>query len=63
MVPLISGFCGGFVAAYLAFKHEWPAVSILIFSTLGFAAMYGLGVFVAAHGTPSAFVADFASQS
>lgn len=48
MAPLLSGLCGGFVAAYLAFKHEWPGISILVFATLGFLAMYGIGVLIVA---------------
>lgn len=48
MVPLLSGLCGSFLAAYLAFKHEWPGITILAFAALGFAILYGAGMFVAA---------------
>lgn len=54
MAPLLCGLTGGLVAAYLAFKHEWPAVSVLAFAAVGFVAMYGLGAFVIARTTPAA---------
>lgn len=48
MVPLFSGLCGSFLAAYLAFKHEWPGVTILAFAALGFVVLYGAGMLVTA---------------
>jgi hypothetical protein len=44
MAPVLFGFVGGFVAALLSYKHEWPGITVLVFTGLGFAAAYGLGV-------------------
>lgn len=48
MAPLIFGFTGALVSAYLAFSHEWPALTVLVFSGIGFAASYGLGLMLMA---------------
>jgi hypothetical protein len=44
MAPLLCGFVGALVGALWGYKGEWPAVTIMVFASLGFALLYGLAV-------------------
>lgn len=46
MAPVLCGFVGALLGAYGGLKGEWPAITVMVLATVGFALAYGLALAV-----------------